>query len=273
MQTWSLKATPNAALAQADGLGFADVIVVDMSTATSGGILPGDPVTVMGMGSPAAAAPLIGVLFPWDSPNGPFHGPYALMGGMLSLSVTVPTTGGPGPFYPEGLLICSSITASGQRNPFGGEVCTYSDPTAPPPVAAPSLATLSAAVLASYTSNVPVANAYNPSQQVNVTYTQQVLSWTGVVTVWPPECLSDAASTNIANLIGGTVVKVVPPSPFSLAAAGPPPEVNGIQIVQNGVEMVAVAGEVAQQFALFTSGSTVAQIQAGILSCFKPVNA
>lgn len=265
MQMWLLKAIPNVALGQADGLGFAYVTVVDEQS-SNGGINPGDKVDVTGLGSPSKST-LVGVKFAWEDPNGPFNGPYALVNGMLTFSVTVPASpfAGQGPFAPEGMLICSAITAGGYRNPFGGYVSAYSDPSAPPPPPpAGSPLTLANAVLASYTGGPQVANAWDPSQQETVTYTQEVQGWTGQVTVWPPECLNQASAGNIAKLIGGTLVRVVPPSPFAMAAQGAPPEVWGVSL--NG--KVAVAGEIAQKFPLFNPGSAVADIETAIMSCF-----
>lgn len=273
MQMWLFKATPNAALGQGDGLGFTYVTVVD-EQATAGGVAPGDKIDVTGFGS-ISKSTLVGVKFPWEDPNAPFNGPYALVNGMLSLSVTVPASpfAGVGPFAPEGMLICSAITASGYRSPFGGYVCAYSDPSAPPPPPpAGSPATLAAAVLASYTGGPAVPNALDPTKQQVVTFTQQVqgLTLPGQV-VWGPECLGIAGSQQIAKLIGGTVVTMVPPPPFAVLAVGNPPVVYGIHIVQNGVTLAAVAGEVAQEFAMFSAGSAVADIQAGIMTKFTPV--
>jgi hypothetical protein len=268
MQSFLLKASPNKALGQADGLGFAYVMVVDEEG--TAGVMPGDEVDLTAVGGPASA-PLVGVKFPWDDPNGPFNGPYALVNGVLAIKVTVPSSPvpGPGPFVPEGLLICSSITASGFRSPFGGEVSAYNDPAAPPPPPpSGSPATLAAAVLASFLSGTPVANAFDPSQQQAVTYTQQVMGWSGPVTVWAPESLTQAAAANIARLIGGTVVQVVPPSPFSMAAQGAPPQVTGVQITVNGATKTAPAGAIAQSFALFSPGTPVATVEAAILACF-----
>lgn len=265
MQMWLLKAAPVLALQQADGLGFAYVTVVD-ENASFAGIMPGDRLDINGPGS-ISKSTLVGVKFPWEDPNAPFNGPYTINGGTLAFSVTVPASpfAGPGPFTPEGMLICASITASGARSPFGGYVCAYSDPSAPPPQPpAGSPATISAAVLASYTGGPQVANVWDPAQQESVVYTQEVQGWTGQVTVWPPECLNQASAGNIAKLIGGTLVRVVPPSPFAMAAQGAPPEVWGVSL--NG--KVAVAGEIAQKFPLFNPGSAVADIETAIMSCF-----
>lgn len=136
--------------------------------------------------------------------------------------------------------------------------------SAPPPAPVPSPANLAQVVLTAIQTGVPFVNANDPSQQTIVQYVQQVLSWIATVTVWGPECLNLAAATKIATAIGGTVVQVVPPSPFSNNAFGAEPLVYGVEL--NG--KMAVAGEIAQQFALFGPGSTVVQIEAGIMSTF-----
>jgi hypothetical protein len=141
---------------------------------------------------------------------------------------------------------------------------------APLPDPLPSPTNLATKVLASYTGGVSVPNAWDPTQQQLVQYVQTVQGWVGTVTVWGPECLGLVQTQQIADLIGGVVVQVVPPPPFSVNALGAQPIVNGVKLVQNGVPAItAIAGEIAQQFALFNPGSTVSQIETGILSCFS----
>jgi hypothetical protein len=266
-----LKAAPNSALGQQDGLGFSQVVVMDLQS-TGAGIMPNDSVTLMAFGGPKNYPPIIGVRFPWDGQNPPFHSNLPTdAAGQLSLTVTVPTSAGGGPFGPEGLIIASATTYAGQPNPFGCSICAYQDaaPVDPPvpPVYSPQY------LAQQYVAGVKLPNVFDPSQQVTVSFVEQVASWTGLVTIWGPECLNDAGTQQFATLIGGTPVKITPPSPFALTPVGPAPQVNGVRIILNGSPVVAVAGEISQALATVGAGATVAQVQAAILACFEPASA
>jgi hypothetical protein len=284
MQTWSLKASPVAALEQADSFQFGYFLII-----APNGITPGSPIMVSAGGSAVKNYPAeIGIMFPWDNPNGPFWGPFAIDGtGALSnpsgIVMTVPASPS-GPLAPEGMLVCSAITGGGGRNPFGGFVCAYQDATATPPPAppTPSLATFIAAVQNSWNSHVPVVDFLAPATWTTGNY-QTIVPYSSAPVTVPfgaPIALSSKAAAAIVALLGGSIVPLAPvqadynnyyEDPGAVQGSLTP--VNYIQaevpIGPNGANVLgqALGGAIAS--AIFYG--RVSGIQAAVLACFKPV--
>jgi len=276
MQTFPLTTTPNPG--QVDAIGFKSVTLIDLSPATSGGILANDPVMLVCQGGYPNRQE-IGVIWPWQPLSTPFSylGTSDASGDLQSPIVTATAVSLNG----AGLCIGVGIVPGGGINPWGFSSCSYAPPVPVTPVT-PSFTAFVQAVEASWNSHVPVVDFLSPSSWTSASYqTVSPFSPSPVTVAFgTPVALSAVASAAITASLGGTVISQPPTQkdyPYFYSDPGAIPgtltSVNYIQaevpIGPSGTNVLgqALAGAIAS--ALFYGRET--GIAPAILACFTAV--
>lgn len=182
------------------------------------------------------------------------------------------------------------IPQPGEPSIFGYYPCQFTLLAAPAPPTNPGVLNTAQAVVASWTSGVPVVSY---KDLVPVQYVVQLpYGGTMLAQVYIFDCLSDSASAKLATLLGGTVSKAAPPPPYpslgiltSQGVVGSFPIVSATPVVNyitasipvNGVPTAMIANAGLLMMAISCAQTTaqdpknLAVLQAAIVSAFQPV--